>query len=171
MKFLLPALSFLLLSLPLLLHGSRSNPKPGGKSDSAALRPNPGNLTDYLLERLPLDEPLPLMPDFYATENEMPDESGLSGRFLSQAQLRMEELGYLIDNPLDLNQADADPLRYYRRIAELGRDLLCNGGRLYFEINRAYGLELKSLLEAEGYMNIRVLRDISGNDRFIIARK
>ena len=66
---------------------------------------------------------------------------------------------------------DADPLRYYRRIAELGRDLLCNGGRLYFEINRAYGLELKSMLEAEGYMNIRVLRDISGNDRFIIARK
>lgn len=111
MKFLLPALSFLLLSLPLLLHGSRSNPEPGGKSDSAALRPNPGNLTDYLLEKLPLDEPLPLMPDFYATENEMPDESGLSGRFLSQAQLRMEELGYLIDNPLDLNQADADQLR------------------------------------------------------------
>ncbi len=72
---------------------------------------------------------------------------------------------------LALYVPDADPLRYYRRIAELGRDLLCNDGRLYFEINRAYGLELKSMLEAEGYMNIRVLRDISGNDRFIIARK
>ena len=32
-----------------------------------------------------------------------------------------------------------DPLLFYRRIGELGRMMLVDGGRLYFEINRAYG--------------------------------
>ena len=34
---------------------------------------------------------------------------------------------------------DSDPLRFYRRIGELGRSMLTVGGRLYFEINRAFG--------------------------------
>lgn len=37
---------------------------------------------------------------------------------------------------------DNDPLRFYRRIAVLGRKLLNPGGKLYFEINRAYGCEI-----------------------------
>ena len=37
---------------------------------------------------------------------------------------------------------DEDPLRFYRRIAELGRELLRPGGKLYFEINQAYGQDM-----------------------------
>ena len=45
---------------------------------------------------------------------------------------------------------DDDPLRFYRRIAVLGRDMLADGGRLYFEINRAYGREMVEMLRTKG---------------------
>ena len=45
---------------------------------------------------------------------------------------------------------DDDPLRFYRRIAVLGRDMLADGGRLYFEINRAYGREMVEMLRTMG---------------------
>ncbi|MDR0891463.1 MAG: peptide chain release factor N(5)-glutamine methyltransferase [Mediterranea sp.] len=64
---------------------------------------------------------------------------------------------------------DADPLLFYRRIARLGRTLLEPGGRLYFEINQAYGLQTTQLLEAEGYRHIRLLKDLYDNDRFAVA--
>lgn len=64
---------------------------------------------------------------------------------------------------------DDDPLRYYRRIAVLGRELLTVGGRLYFEINRAFGQEMTTMLQEQGYTEVRVRKDISGNNRFVTA--
>ena len=62
-----------------------------------------------------------------------------------------------------------DPLRFYRRIGELGRDLLVPGGKLYFEINRAHGEETCALLRRQGYTDVHTDKDLSGNDRFVIA--
>ena len=64
-----------------------------------------------------------------------------------------------------------DPLLFYRRIGELGRMMLVDGGRLYFEINRAYGEATAMMLCGQGYTGIRILKDISGNDRFLIAER
>ena len=66
---------------------------------------------------------------------------------------------------------DNDPLLFYRRIAELGKGMLASGGRLYFEINRAFGEATATMLRAQGYTNLRVLKDISGNDRIVIAER
>lgn len=66
---------------------------------------------------------------------------------------------------------DDDPLRFYRRIAVLGRDMLADGGRLYFETNRAYGREMVEMLRTMGYVGVRVEKDLSQNDRFVIAEK
>lgn len=67
--------------------------------------------------------------------------------------------------------SDNDPLLFYRRIAELGRKMLVDGGRLYFEINRAFGEATAAMLCEQGYTNLRVLKDISGNDRIVIAER
>lgn len=64
-----------------------------------------------------------------------------------------------------------DPLLFYRRIGELGRMMLVDGGRLYFEINWAYGEATAMMLCGQGYTGIRILKDISGNDRFVIAER
>ena len=66
---------------------------------------------------------------------------------------------------------DNDPLRYYRRIGELGQTLLCTGGKLYFEINRAYGTETIAMLQALGYENVIIRKDRFNNERMIKATR
>jgi protein-(glutamine-N5) methyltransferase, release factor-specific len=66
---------------------------------------------------------------------------------------------------------DNDPLRFYRRIAVLGRKLLNPGGKLYFEINRAYGCEIVCMLTDLGYCHSCIIKDISGNDRIVTTHK
>lgn len=66
---------------------------------------------------------------------------------------------------------DSDPLRYYRRIALLGQTLLTAQGKLYFEINRAYGDVIAILLHQSGYRDVRILKDMSGNDRIVTATR
>ena len=66
---------------------------------------------------------------------------------------------------------DADPLRFYRKIAELGLSMLKTGGALYFEINRAYGQETVNMLESLNSNQIELRKDGWGNDRMIKACK
>lgn len=66
---------------------------------------------------------------------------------------------------------DNDPLRFYRRIAVLGRTLLNPGGKLYFEINRMYGVQIARMLTELGYHCPRIVKDISGNDRIVTTYK
>lgn len=65
--------------------------------------------------------------------------------------------------------SDHDPLLFYNRIADVATHLLENGGKLYFEINRAKGPETIKMLEDKGFSNIRLIKDISGNDRIVRA--
>lgn len=64
---------------------------------------------------------------------------------------------------------DNDPLKFYRRIAEVGRDILSPKGILYYEINQAYGKETVALLEQMGYQSVELRQDQFGNDRMIKA--
>ena len=60
---------------------------------------------------------------------------------------------------------DNDPLKFYRRIAELKM-----GKYLFFEINEAYPQELSEMLEELGYEDIQITNDIYGKPRIIEAR-
>lgn len=64
-----------------------------------------------------------------------------------------------------------DPLLFYRRIATLGLDMLFPQGKLYFEINQAFGAETAKMLTDMGYSDVQVLKDLYGNDRIVNARK
>lgn len=55
---------------------------------------------------------------------------------------------------------DDSPLLFYRKIAELGRDMLVSGGRLYFEINQEYGRETVDMLAGLEYKNIKLRKDL-----------
>lgn len=65
---------------------------------------------------------------------------------------------------------DEDPLLFYRLIAEKSKRVLKPGGRLYFEINEAFGQELKSLVEGKGYFDVNIHADLNGRDRILSAR-
>jgi release factor glutamine methyltransferase len=66
---------------------------------------------------------------------------------------------------------DSDPLRFYRRIAELfsnQQSAISNQQSplyLFFEINEAYPDEVAALLTQLGYQNVRIHRDIYGKPR------
>lgn len=66
---------------------------------------------------------------------------------------------------------DSDPLLFYRRIAGMGAEALAPGGRLYFEINPLFVSGLTDLLKELKYTDIRIVKDISGRDRFAVAKK
>ncbi|MHA7129574.1 peptide chain release factor N(5)-glutamine methyltransferase [Algoriphagus namhaensis] len=64
---------------------------------------------------------------------------------------------------------DEDPLLFYFAIADKGRKLLKPGGKLYFEIHEAFGLEVKSILAEMGYTDIQLRQDLNGKDRMVRA--
>lgn len=64
---------------------------------------------------------------------------------------------------------DSDPLRFYRRIAQMARGALTPGGRLYFEINPRHARELTEYLESLNFDNIQLINDINNKIRFISA--
>lgn len=62
---------------------------------------------------------------------------------------------------------DDDPLLFYRAIAQFGTKALADNGMLLFEINRAYGQDICSMLHDLGYGNIQLIKDQYDNDRII----
>jgi release factor glutamine methyltransferase len=78
----------------------------------------------------------------------------------------------LLYEPLQaLFVADSDPLAFYRAIARFSEKKLRDDGVLYFEINALFGRETLDLLTEEGYAKTELIRDLSGKDRIIKARK
>ncbi|MEB2778839.1 peptide chain release factor N(5)-glutamine methyltransferase [Algoriphagus sp. C2-6-M1] len=71
---------------------------------------------------------------------------------------------------LALFVSNDDPLIFYRAIAQKGKQLLKTGGKLYFEINEKYGKEVAALMQAMGYLDVQLLKDINGKDRITVAR-
>lgn len=69
--------------------------------------------------------------------------------------------------PMALFVKDTDPLLFYKKIAKLGRQYLSKKGSLYFEINEYLGIELKEMLENNGYQDVIIRKDIFGKDRMI----
>ena len=65
---------------------------------------------------------------------------------------------------------DTDPLLFYNRIADISKKLLADKGKLYFEINREQGSDLVAMLSKKDFSNIKLLKDISKNDRMIEAQ-
>jgi len=62
---------------------------------------------------------------------------------------------------------DHDPLRFYKRIAELAFECLRPGGCLFFEIHEEHGESLADLLEAIGFGPILLKKDMQGKNRMI----
>lgn len=64
-----------------------------------------------------------------------------------------------------------DGLDFYRKIAHEAKDYLESEGRLFFEIGFDEGDALREILSAEGYKDIEVVRDYSGNERVVRCLK
>lgn len=83
----------------------------------------------------------------------------------------MSEIVKLHEPDLALFVPDDDPLMFYRAIARFAQSTLASGGKLYFEINATYGAETCQMLEANGFCDVELRKDINGRDRMIRATR
>ncbi len=110
-------------------------------------------LMDVLTEELPMDQlDLVVSNPPYVTEEE-------------KAQMEANVLNFEPHTALFV--PNEDPLIFFNRIADQALKALKPGGRLYFEINENFGEPVAEGLRERGYVNIRVLKDIHGKDRFV----
>ncbi len=63
-----------------------------------------------------------------------------------------------------------DPLLFYRRIAYISRELLNEGGALYFEINERFGSECCEMLKLMGYSGVTLLKDLNDKPRIVYGK-
>ncbi|KFC21577.1 peptide chain release factor N(5)-glutamine methyltransferase [Chryseobacterium sp. FH1] len=71
---------------------------------------------------------------------------------------------------LALFSPTSDALIFYRKIAEDSLIHLSENGMIFLEINQKLGPETLELYQ-EGFSEVELLKDISGNDRMIFVRK
>jgi protein-(glutamine-N5) methyltransferase, release factor-specific len=82
-------------------------------------------------------------------------------------KLLMEKNVTDFEPELALFVTDENPLIFYEHIAGFARSNLKNGGKLYFEINEAFGNECCKMLIENGFIEVELKKDINGKDRMI----
>lgn len=65
----------------------------------------------------------------------------------------------------------ADGLKFYREICTNAANYLNENGKIFLEIGYDQGRTVPELLRENGFTDIQVLKDLSGNDRMVIAGK
>ena len=64
-----------------------------------------------------------------------------------------------------------DGLYFYKKICSEASNYLNDNGKIFFEIGYDQGDDVSEILRKNRFCNIEVLKDLSGNDRVVIARK
>lgn len=90
-------------------------------------------------------------------------------RELEKAEIRPNVLEH--EPHLALFVPDDDPLKFYRKIAELALVHLHPKGLLFFEINQYLGTQTLQLLQEMGFESVELRKDLYGNDRMIRSVK
>lgn len=92
--------------------------------------------------------------------------------YIREAERGLMEKNVLEHEPeLALFVSDENPLIFYERIADFSKIHMKNQGRLYFEINEAFGSECCAMLQEKGFSEIALKKDIHGKDRMIGCRR
>lgn len=73
--------------------------------------------------------------------------------------------------PVSALDGGEDGLYFYRKIVEKADRYLKRGGQIFFETGYNQGMAVKSILEKAGFTDIRVVKDYSGLDRVVCARR
>jgi release factor glutamine methyltransferase len=64
---------------------------------------------------------------------------------------------------------DDDALIFYRKIAAFAVTHLNPNGKIYVEINQQLGKETAAVFEEKGFKEVELLKDMSGNERFVVC--
>jgi release factor glutamine methyltransferase len=85
------------------------------------------------------------------------------------AQMDRNVLDYEPDMALFVD--DADPLIFYKAVADFAAKYLSDKGMCYVEINERFGNDTKAVFSERGFSQVQVYKDIHGKDRTVRASK
>ncbi len=71
--------------------------------------------------------------------------------------------------PIQALDGKEDGLYFYRKIIEVALNYLNPDGKLLFEIGHDQGDSVSGLMKEAGYKDVRVVKDLAGNDRVVIG--
>lgn len=71
--------------------------------------------------------------------------------------------------PMEALDGKEDGLYFYQEIAKEAGRFLNSNGYLYFEIGHDQGGKVAAIMENNGYRNVRVVKDLAGNDRVVMG--
>ena len=88
--------------------------------------------------------------------------------------IKTEEIAKLMPEvrqfePYDALDGKEDGLFFYRRIINEAGSYLHPNGYLLFEIGFDQGEEVSELMKQAGFQNVKVVKDLAGNDRVVIG--
>lgn len=86
-----------------------------------------------------------------------------------QVEMRQNVLNF--EPHLALFVPNSDPLLFYKAIAKIGLQKLQKNGKIYCEINEAYGNETLELFKNYGYANCKIIKDLNEKNRFVFCEK
>lgn len=80
----------------------------------------------------------------------------------------MEEVR--VHEPVGALDGMEDGLFFYRKITAQSKDFLQSGGKLFYEIGYDQGEAVKNIMEADGFLDVKVIKDFAGLDRVVYGR-
>lgn len=109
--------------------------------------------------------------DILGTETRQFENTGIvvsNPPYVRKSEKRLMSKNVLEFEPhIALFAEDSDPLVYYNGILNKAKKILDENGRIYFEINEAFGDAMVKLLGSFGYSDIKIVKDINGKERII----
>lgn len=103
-------------------------------------------------------EPAPESLDIIVSNPPYVDESEKSGMEANVLDYEPHEALFVSDD---------DPLRYYKRIADIALKGLADKGRIYLEINPRHADALCEMLTEKGFSSVRTYLDVHARTRFV----
>jgi release factor glutamine methyltransferase len=91
--------------------------------------------------------------------------------YVRESEKELMKKNVLDNEPhLALFVKDDDALVFYRKIIDFAKEHLKPEGFIYFEINEALGKDAAELLNQNVFKNIRIVKDIFGKERMLMAQ-
>lgn len=92
--------------------------------------------------------------------------------YIDESEKESMERNVLEHEPYEaLFVPDSDPMRFYRRIADIGLRGLREKGCIYFEINPRHAKEMVAMMQTLGYVDVQIHQDIHRSSRFLTAMR
>lgn len=73
--------------------------------------------------------------------------------------------------PVEALYGGEDGLDFYRAVIRIWKGVLKEGGTMLFEIGATQGKEVSDMLIQHGFRDVRIKRDMAGNDRAVVGTK